>query len=333
LGIASKFSVFAFLPLLFVPILLRKLSHILGVLLSFGLGYLRIWERTLGERGEFYEVSIYDLGRGFIVGEGFKKVMFGDKPAYPLGNIRAKGEFFGDTFYIYEYERKLALKPFVDFVDSLLIRSTGSERQYKFAKSIITGIREIDPETKRKFYETGVGHILAISGLHVGIIYLGIYWLIRFFNLGLYSHIIPSFLVWLYAFFVGFIPSVFRASLMLTFYAISKVISRPVKPLNVFMLSFRNIFTLGTLMDLFRLLLVILLCGFGLHPLSEKFINIHFWISNILHPYFPILLWKVRPPLCPPKPYSNTPNYPLPILPNFGNVFALSLCKFFGTSL
>jgi hypothetical protein len=187
LGIASKFSVFAFLPLLFVPILLRKLSHILGVLLSFGLGYLRIWERTLGERGEFYEVSIYDLGRGFIVGEGFKTVMFGDKPAYPLGNIRAKGEFFGDTFYIYEYERKLALKPFVDFVDSLLIRSTGSERQYKFAKSIITGIREIDPETKRKFYETGVGHILAISGLHVGIIYLGIYWLIRFFNLGLYS--------------------------------------------------------------------------------------------------------------------------------------------------
>lgn len=221
-----------------VPILLRKLSHILGVLLSFGLGYLRIWERTLGERGEFYEVSIYDLGRGFVVGEGFKTVMFGDKPAYPLGNIRAKGEFSGDTFYIYEYERKLAFKPFVDFVDFLLIRSTGSERQYKFAKSIITGIREIDPETKRKFYETGVGHILAISGLHVGVIYLGIYWLIRFFNLGLYSYIIPSFLVWLYAFFVGFIPSVFRASLMLTFYAISKVISRPVKPLNVFMLSF-----------------------------------------------------------------------------------------------
>jgi ComEC/Rec2-related protein len=238
LGIASKFSIFAFLPLLLVPFLLRKLSHILGVLLSFGLGYLRIWERTLGERGEFYEVSIYDLGRGFIVGEGFKTVMFGDRPAYPLGNIRAKGEFSGDTFYIYEYEKKLAFKPFVDFIDSLLIRSTGSERQYKFAKSIITGIREIDPETKRKFYETGVGHILAISGLHVGVIYLGIYWLIRFFNLGLYSHIIPSFLVWLYAFFVGFIPSVFRASLMLTFYAISKVISRPVKPLNVFMLSF-----------------------------------------------------------------------------------------------
>ena len=238
LGIASKFSILAFLPLFLVPVFLRKPLYILGVFLCFVLGYVRIWERTFGKSGKFYEVNIYDLGNGFVVGEGFKTVLFGDEPAYPLGNVRAKGKISGDTLYIYEYERKLAFKPFVDFVDSLLIQSTGSERQYKFAKAIITGVREIDREIKRKFYETGVGHILAISGLHVGLIYLGLYWILRFFNIGIYSYIIPSILVWLYAFFVGLIPSVFRASLMLTFYSISKVVSRPVKPLNVFMLTF-----------------------------------------------------------------------------------------------
>lgn len=238
LGIASKFSILAFLPLFLVPVFLRKPLYILGVFLCFVLGYVRIWERTFGKSGKFYEVNIYDLGNGFVVGEGFKTVLFGDEPAYPLGNVRAKGKISGDTLYIYEYERKLAFKPFVDFVDSLLIQSTGSERQYKFAKAIITGVREIDHEIKRKFYETGVGHILAISGLHVGLIYLGLYWILRFFNIGIYSYIIPSILVWLYAFFVGLIPSVFRASLMLTFYSISKVVSRPVKPLNVFMLTF-----------------------------------------------------------------------------------------------
>ncbi len=210
----------------------------MGVLMCFGLGYLRMWERTVGKNLEFYEASIYDLGKGFIVGEGFKTVLFGDNPAYPVGNIRARGKISKDTFYIYEYERILAFKPFVDFVDNLLISSTGSERQYKFAKSIITGIREIDPETKKKFYETGVGHILAISGLHVGLIYMGIHWIFRFLRFGIYSYLIPSILVWIYGFFVGLIPSVFRASLMLSFYSISKVISRPVKPLNVLLLSF-----------------------------------------------------------------------------------------------
>ncbi len=238
LGISFKFTGFALLPFVLLPLFLRKPLEVLGIILCFLLGYIRVWERLIPKGSDFYEVQVYDIGKGFVVGEGFKTVLFGDKLAYPVGNILVKGNFSKDTLYVSEYYKFSSFRPFVDIVDKLLIKSTGSERQYLFAKSVITGVRELDYKTKTMFYDTGVGHILAISGLHVGIIFLAILHILRFLRLGVWSYVLSSLFVWVYAFFVGLIPSVFRASLMLTLYAVSKIISRPVKPLNVFMLAF-----------------------------------------------------------------------------------------------
>ncbi len=238
LGISFKFTGLALLPFILLPLFLRNPLEILGIILCFLLGYIRVWERVIPKGGDFCEVQVYDVGKGFVVGEGFKTVLFGDKLAYPIGNILVKGRVSNDTFYVSEYYKFSSFRPFVDLVDKLLIKSTGSESQYLFAKSIITGIREMDYKTKSMFYDTSVGHILAISGLHVGIIFLAVLYILRFLRLGVWSYVFSSLFVWVYAFFVGLIPSVFRASLMLTLYTASKVISRPVKSLNVFMLAF-----------------------------------------------------------------------------------------------
>ncbi len=181
---------------------------------------------------------VYNVGRGFVVGKGFLNIMFGDKPAYPVDDILARGVIKNDTLYVEEYTRKLSFKPFVDFVDKRLIKSTLSEKQYLFAKSITTGVRVVDFKTKSMFYDTGVGHILAISGLHVGIIFVALNGILKFLRFGRLSYFLSLIFVWVYAFFVGLIPSVVRAAIMLSMYSFSKLVSRPVKPVNVYMCAF-----------------------------------------------------------------------------------------------
>lgn len=103
---------------------------------------------------------------------------------------------------------------------------------------MLLGIRaELDAETKSTFRNTGVMHILAVSGLHVGIIYLVLSGLAGFFfRRGSPERIIAVaiviVLVWFYAVLAGFRPSVVRASLMLSFIAAGEVFKRRVPLLN-----------------------------------------------------------------------------------------------------
>lgn len=103
---------------------------------------------------------------------------------------------------------------------------------------MLLGVRaELDAETKSVFRNTGVMHILAVSGLHVGIIYLVLSglaaYLFRRGSPGRYiAVVIVVILVWFYAILAGFRPSVVRASLMLSFIAAGEVFKRRVPLLN-----------------------------------------------------------------------------------------------------
>lgn len=90
--------------------------------------------------------------------------------------------------------------------------------------------RELDTETRRVFSSSGAMHVLAVSGLHVGIIY----WLItmvfgfirkiksgRIFFCGITISIL-----WVYAFISGLPPSVLRASLMFSIFVIGETLNR-----------------------------------------------------------------------------------------------------------
>lgn len=90
--------------------------------------------------------------------------------------------------------------------------------------------RDLDPETKRIFSAAGAMHVLAVSGLHVGIIFMVFMYMFGFLRkqkTGKYIFVISAvLLLWAYAFITGLSPSVMRASAMFTILIIGTNINR-----------------------------------------------------------------------------------------------------------
>lgn len=107
-------------------------------------------------------------------------------------------------------------------------------------KAILLGDRsDINKEVNQQFVKSGVIHILAVSGLHVGIIYLIINYLLSTF-LKPHSHskwIISVALLLGYAFITGFSPSVSRAVLMFSIIQIGQSSHRDINMYQLISLS------------------------------------------------------------------------------------------------
>lgn len=101
---------------------------------------------------------------------------------------------------------------------------------------------DLDRELKRHFQASGAAHVLAVSGLHTGIIYGLLLWL---FTLGgrfkpLYEHkwhrwLISTVIIaamWGYAWLTGMTPSVVRAVVMVTIFEIGRMAYRQAISLN-----------------------------------------------------------------------------------------------------
>jgi len=90
------------------------------------------------------------------------------------------------------------------------------------ASALLIGYRdELDPEIKTSFSRVGAMHILSVSGLHVGIVFVMIGKLLFFLKKTGWQRwlkflTILAFL-WFYAFLSGFSPSVLRATVMFSF--------------------------------------------------------------------------------------------------------------------
>ncbi len=90
--------------------------------------------------------------------------------------------------------------------------------------------RDLDPETKQVFSAAGAMHVLAVSGLHVGIIFIVFTFVFQFLRkskTGRIVFVITSIcLLWSYAFITGLSPSVLRASTMFSLLIIAININR-----------------------------------------------------------------------------------------------------------
>ncbi len=124
------------------------------------------------------------------------------------------------------------------------------EKHAKYIKSpglevlggVVFGDDAVNPsdEVKQTFLNSGLLHILAASGLNVGIIFFMWYWLLSRLGVGFRPTIVSSiFLITLYTFMTGFPPSILRASIMLLFVLIGKLFNREANPLPlVFFVGF-----------------------------------------------------------------------------------------------
>ena len=76
---------------------------------------------------------------------------------------------------------------------------------------------EMDETELKSFRDAGISHLLAVSGLHTGIIAGAVYWLLKRFKLRGVPALVPVYAVLaLYAALTGFSPSVTRAAVMLS---------------------------------------------------------------------------------------------------------------------
>lgn len=92
---------------------------------------------------------------------------------------------------------------------------------------------DLDSEMQNLFITTGTMHLLSVSGLHTGAIYLLLLYLFRHTGLkGRKKELAILPLLWAYACLTGLSPSVVRASTILTFIAVGQAFNKSYIPLN-----------------------------------------------------------------------------------------------------
>ncbi len=88
----------------------------------------------------------------------------------------------------------------------------------------------MDPEIKRAWADAGAMHVLAVSGLHVGIIYMIMSYVLRFlarFKYGCHLRgILLLLTLWIYALLTGMSPSVMRSATMFSFIVVGEMLKR-----------------------------------------------------------------------------------------------------------
>jgi competence protein ComEC len=110
-------------------------------------------------------------------------------------------------------------------------------REFAVASALLLGQNDmLDNETLQAYSGSGVMHILSVSGLHVGVIFIAINFLLAFMKksslLIFVKTTIILLIIWAYAFLTGLSPSVMRAAAMFTFISIGNASKRNVHIVN-----------------------------------------------------------------------------------------------------
>jgi competence protein ComEC len=104
-------------------------------------------------------------------------------------------------------------------------------------KALLLGLKEdLSDEVKHTFANTGAMHVLAVSGLHVGIIFMVLHTILKHIRRNSIGQICYAVMmlacIWSFAFIAGLAPSVLRAAIMFSLFIIAKSLKRQVNIYN-----------------------------------------------------------------------------------------------------
>jgi competence protein ComEC len=113
-----------------------------------------------------------------------------------------------------------------------------TREEYAVASAVLLGYDQlIDPDLHQNFTAAGAVHILCVSGMHVGILYLIFYYLLAFllrFKRGeLLRQALLLLIIWSYALLTGLSPSVSRAATMISLFILADMLRRDYDRFNV----------------------------------------------------------------------------------------------------
>jgi competence protein ComEC len=166
----------------------------------------------------------------------------------------------------------------MDFYKSLGFTDT----EYSILSALTLGYQnDLTDDIKQGFRTTGTVHVLSVSGLHVGIIYLMISSLLGFIRRGTkYYRLKPLLIIillWVYAFITGLPPSVVRASAMLSVFCIAELFGEKSYSIHALYIAafFMLLFNPFSLFDIgFQLSFMSALSILYLHPKASAMLKV-----------------------------------------------------------
>lgn len=142
------------------------------------------------------------------------------------------------NFFIYYAQKARAI------LENRLMKHFKNKREYGIAQALILGVKDdLENEVVKAYSGVGAMHVLAVSGLHVGLVYqvflLLFGWLGRKgWTTGKYIQaVLLLTAIWAYAFVTGLSPSVMRAATMFTFITIAKATGKHTNIYNTLSVS------------------------------------------------------------------------------------------------
>ncbi|RZK98297.1 MAG: ComEC/Rec2 family competence protein, partial [Pedobacter sp.] len=113
-----------------------------------------------------------------------------------------------------------------------------NDEAFAVATTLILGYRaDLDKATLSTYSRTGTIHALSVSGMHVGLVYLVLNWLLSMMSHSKWTSVVKMLIIltciWFYALLTGFSPSVLRSVIMLTVFIIANSFNRNTNNYNI----------------------------------------------------------------------------------------------------
>lgn len=170
-----------------------------------------------------HSLQSFDYGQ-FLFHQGYKGLLKLERVAFPKGVAQNN-----------------ASPPYREKLLSRIDSWPWKEPQKAIFKALFLGYKgELTSEIKKDFSDVGAMHFLAVSGLHVGILFLLLNYMLSLSRFHLPRALKLSIILcvlWSYAFLCGASPSVLRAVSMFSFLALANISRRPQNSLRALILS------------------------------------------------------------------------------------------------
>ncbi len=131
------------------------------------------------------------------------------------------GYIFSPKYYAIKTRQKL---------EALLVQKIKHQKAYALVTGLLVGKRsDLEEEDKKLFTISGTIHVLAVSGMHVVLIYQSICFIAMLFRIrqnGITFNLMVLLLIWFYIFVTGLQASASRAAIMITLVLVAKLVQR-----------------------------------------------------------------------------------------------------------
>lgn len=129
-----------------------------------------------------------------------------------------------------------------NYFETTILKAVDNKESQGIALALLLGIKDrLDTDTKNAYAAAGAMHVLAVSGLHIGIIHFIIIWMFKPIKSAIFKRhflpIISIILLWLYALITGFSPSIMRAATMFSIILYGQSLNRTPNIFNSIFLS------------------------------------------------------------------------------------------------